>query len=141
MNLSYKIFESLPDEAREIRTTVFVVEQGFNEEFDTDDHHAIHIAVYDEHNAIGTSRIIYSKKHNCYCIGRVAVLKEYRMKNVGRYLMDITEKEIIKRYGHINIGVSSQMRVAKFYEKLGYLKTNDTYLDEGCPHIWMTKDL
>ena len=37
--------------------------------------------------------------------------------------------------------LSGQVRVAGFYEKLGYIKQGETYLDEGCPHIWMKKNL
>ena len=141
MNLTFKSFEKLPEDAKFIRTTVFVDEQGFVDEFDENDERAIHILMYLNKKVIGTSRIIYSKEHNCYVIGRFAILKEFRKQGYGKNLMDFTEKEIIKRYGHVQIGVSAQERVKDFYQKVGFSLTNEKYLDQDCPHVFMTKRL
>ena len=40
-----KAFDKLPQDSKNIRETVFVDEQGFNEEFDTVDNRAIHFVV------------------------------------------------------------------------------------------------
>ena len=103
MNISFKAYDSLPKEAVFIRTTVFVDEQGFREEFDVDDRNALHILMFDGDKAIGTCRVIYSKKHESITVGRVAVLKEYRGKNLGKAMMLFCEKEIVNRYGEIQI--------------------------------------
>lgn len=42
-----KIYNQLPDEAKEIRLEVFVKEQGFEEEFDDIDETAAHIVLFD----------------------------------------------------------------------------------------------
>ena len=42
-----KIYNQLPDEAKEIRLEVFVKEQGFEEEFDDIDKTAAHIVLFD----------------------------------------------------------------------------------------------
>lgn len=141
MNLRFEHFDVLPLDAKNIRETVFVKEQGFNEEFDISDKKAIHILMYLDDTPIGTARIIYSNKHNAYTIGRVAILKEYRHNHYGKKLMKYTEKIIVQKYGHIQIGVSSQERVSVFYSKLGYSETKERYLDENCPHVWMIKSL
>ena len=141
MNLITKIYENLPIEAKKIRIDVFVKEQGFNEEFDTYDKEAIHIVIFDNDKEVATSRVIYSKEHHSYLIGRVAVRKEYRNKQLGSLVMKAAEEEIIKRFGHIIIGVSAQERVASFYKKIGYIETKERYLDENCPHVWMIKQL
>ena len=141
MNISFKSFEKLPKEAKFIRTTVFVNEQGFVDEFDESDDKSIHILMYENSEAIGTCRILYSNEHNCYMIGRFAILKEYRGKNFGRKLMEFTEEEIVRRFGHIEIGVSSQERASEFYKKVGFACTNQRYLDQYCPHVFMVKRL
>ena len=41
------IYDTLPDEAAEIRRAVFVEEQGFHNEFDEIDKRAKHIVLYD----------------------------------------------------------------------------------------------
>ena len=42
--MEIKIYNQLPDEAKEIRLEVFVKEQGFEEEFDDIDETAAHIS-------------------------------------------------------------------------------------------------
>ena len=50
MNISFKTYDKLPDEAKEIRTTVFVLEQGFVDEFDESDDKSIHVVMFDNNN-------------------------------------------------------------------------------------------
>ena len=141
MNITYSISKTLPSEAKYIRQKVFVDEQGFVEEFDEDDNKAIHVVMYIDGLAIGTTRIIFSDLHNMFVIGRVAILKEYRKKGLGRLLMGKTEEVLINEYGHNLIGVSSQERVSGFYHSLGYEYTSEKYLDQDCPHVFMNKQL
>ena len=141
MNIKVKVYDSLPKEAKSIRITVFVDEQHFVDEFDESDNNAIHLVMFDNDLPIGTSRIIYSEKHKCLSIGRFAIIKTYRGKHLGSQLLIATEKEIFKRYGPVLVGVSSQERAAKFYEKQGYKLTGEKYLDQYCPHVWMEKRL
>ena len=100
-------FNKLPKDSIQIRTTVFVVEQGFREEFDTVDHVATHFVVYQNDKALGTARIYYSEEHKSYSLGRFAVLKEYRGQGVGAYLMNEIEQYIVEHFGHIVLGLSS----------------------------------
>ena len=72
MNIAFKVNTSLPEEAKNIRTTVFVDEQHFIDEFDESDDKAIHIVMFDDDLAIGTSRIIYSKEHKSLFISFTA---------------------------------------------------------------------
>ena len=141
MNITFKVFNKLPIEAKQIRETVFAIEQGFNEEFDTSDNNALHVVMYDNDNPIGTSRIIYSDKHRSYTIGRFAIIKNYRKLGLGRKLIEFTEKVIIEHYGHIEIGLGAQLRAEPFYRKMGYSLTDDRYLDENYPHVWMIKKI
>jgi len=133
----------LTEEERYIRETVFVFEQGFNEEFDTldNDNNCIHFLVYIEDKAVATARVFYNNEHSGYSIGRYAVLKEYRGKGIGAYLMKEIEKYLFDKYGHISVGLSSQKRAIGFYEKQGYKQIGEFYLDEGYPHIYMIKEL
>ena len=140
MNISFKIYDKLPLEAKEIRIVVFVKEQGFIDEFDESDNDAIHIVMFLNDIAIGTSRIIFSKEHDSYMIGRFTIIKEQRNKGFGTKLIEFTESEIIHRFGHIQIAVSAQERAIDFYKKMGYILTNETYLDQNYPHTLMIKN-
>jgi predicted GNAT family N-acyltransferase len=139
--MEFKSFTTLTENSIYIRKTVFIEEQHFNDEFDDKDNECIHVVMYDNNKAIGNTRIIYNEEHKCYAIGRVAILKEYRGLGLGKDILLYSEKEIIKHYGHVKIGVDAQKRVEEFYSKLGYIATNDEHLEEGCPHIWMIKKL
>ena len=141
MNITFKISNVLPVEAINIRNEVFVIEQGFVDEFDEDDDKAIHIVMFNNEKSIGTSRIIYSKVHNSVCIGRFAIIKDYRNLGLGRLMLLESEKEIIKKYGHVSVGVSAQEEAEAFYAKCGYTPTKERYLDQNHPHVWMVKNL
>lgn len=139
--LTIKTYNYLPKDAIKIRNEVFVNEQGFREEFDTIDNECIHFIVFDKDKAIATTRIYFSIQHDCYSIGRFAVLKSYRQKGVGTFMIKEVEKYMKEKYGSIVIGLSSQLRAIAFYEKRGYEKKGDMYLDENYPHVWMEKHI
>ena len=137
-----KIFVNiLPTDAVKIRTEVFVVEQGFKEEFDTVDNNCVHFLYYVDDKAIGVARIYNSLEHNMLSIGRFAILKEYRQKGYGRKLYESMERFILDKYGPTKVGLSSQDRAIKFYEALGFKQVGEPYLDENYPHIWMEKEI
>lgn len=140
MNKIETTFGPINDDVRRIREDVFIKEQGFQNEFDDIDEIAAHALLLIDSKPVATLRYFYSKEHQSYCIGRVAVRIEYRKYHLGSLLMRITETKM-KNEGISKIGLSAQVRVKKFYESLGYHETDSTYLDEGCPHVWMEKDL
>lgn len=138
--MEVKVFKKLSEEAKIIRTKVFMEEQGFENEFDEKDNCSIHIVLFDSSNPAATCRIYYSEERQCYVIGRLAVLKDYCGLSVGRKLLNVAEKEIRNRNGNI-AELSAQLRVIEFYKKNGYFSLEDIHIDEGCPHVWMRKEL
>ncbi len=139
--MKYKVIENFNEalNAKKIREKVFMEEQGFENEFDEIDQQAIHIELYDEDKAIGCARM-YSIYEDTYILGRIAILKEYRGKNYGSKILDVLEEECKKRNVK-KIELSAQVRASHFYEKNGYKKIGEEYLDEYCPHIRMVKKL
>lgn len=133
----------LSQDAINIRRDVFMVEQGYqeNDEFDDIDDLSIHFVVYKDNKAAATCRVFYDVDKKSYIIGRVAVLKEYRGLGLGAKLIIEVEKQIRDVDGG-TIMLSGQVRVQKFYEKLGFTTASESYLDEeNVPHIWMKKNL
>lgn len=135
-----KEYDYLPEEAKKIRSDVFVKEQGFVEEFDEIDKVAKHIVTYECEQPISTCRIYFDNQNQSFIIGRIAVIKEHRGKNIGAKMLKAAENCIIQNGGKSAM-LSAQVRVVEFYEKQGYTKYGDTYMDEDCPHIWMKKKL
>lgn len=126
--------------AKDIRLTVFVEEQGFEDEFDEIDDTAWHIEVWDRGLPVVVGRMFESEKPGIFTIGRIAVLKEFRQFNIGTSVMQALEKHA-RQLGAIVIELSAQCSAEGFYEKLGYLKHGEVYLDQFCPHIKMVKKL
>lgn len=139
--ITYKFFNYLPQEAINIRETVFVKEQGFHNEFDDIDKKAIHLIIYIDNKAVGNVRTFPDNTiSSTYIIGRLAVLKDYRQFHLGQKLMLLVEDKIKELHGK-KIMLSAQCQAQKFYEKLGYIASGNIYLDEHCPHIHMEKYL
>ena len=139
--MEIKKYTDLPDEAKRIRTEVFLDEQKFSMEFDEIDDIAAHLVLFDDNGAAaGVCRYFFSEEKNCCMIGRVAVDKAHRGQGLGSVIMLEAEK-LIREDGYSKIAVSAQCRVSPFYESLGYKKTGEEYLDEYCPHIMMVKEL
>lgn len=138
--MQYKIFDKLPEAAVNIRKTVFMDEQGFCDEFDETDQCAKHIIIFDGEIPVGTCRFFKDTEKEAYLIGRIAVLKQYRGKNFGAELLKIAEAQI-KRHGGRQILLHAQKQAAPFYNKQGYRTFGDPDFDEGCPHVWMKKEL
>ena len=94
---------------------------GFHNEFDEKDRISIHIVLFELSEPVATCRIYYSEERQCYVIGRLAVLMDYRGKDVGSKLIKAAEKEILDRNGKA-AELSAQVRALAFYEKNGYLR-------------------
>lgn len=131
-------YDSLPAQAREIREEVFMREQGFVDEFDLDDEKAIHVLAFDKDTAVATCR--FFKQDGFYLIGRIAVLKEYRGKGIGRDMLDFAERTV-GEFGGKEIRIHAQQNAENFYKKLGYRSMDIFDYEQDCKHVWMSKTI
>lgn len=83
---------------------------------------------------------ITGNEKNAFILGRLAVLKEYRGKNIGAQMLQKVEK-VVAQKGGTSISLHAQCRVQKFYEKCGYTVFGEVGEEEKCPHIWMSKQI
>ncbi len=130
-------WHSLQQHAQHIRELVFVLEQDIapEDEWDDQDPISTHFVVYDADQPIATARLL-SNDH----VGRVAVLKEYRSKGIGKLVM----QEIIalaKQQQRKELILSSQVHATQFYSGLGFAVQGESYLDCGIPHVDMVMTL
>lgn len=121
-------------EITSVRWAVFVEEQNVPEsiDFDGSDTDYIHVLAWDKNNRpVGTARI--NRKGR---IGRMAVLKDYRMQGIGtkmiQTLMDYGRKNSITDFH-----VSSQVTAVGFYEKMGFEPFGEEFIEAGIKHINM----
>lgn len=70
-------------------------------------------------------------------IGRVVVHKDYRKDGLGYELMSKSIHQIEKIYNTKTIKIGAQQYLIKFYESLGFVSTEDFYMEDGIPHVHM----
>ncbi len=138
--MNIKIYNYLHKDAAEIREQVFVEEQNFKEEFDDIDKSAMHLVMYEDDHPVGVCRFFAKEEPQVYTLGRIAVMPKYRGSGTGRRLVAEAEKAI-RELGGRKVILSAQVRAKGFYEKLGYLSEGESYFEEYCPHVKMSKKI
>ena len=102
-------------------------------EFDGLDEFCHHYLAKINELAIGTARIREEKK-GTFKIERMAILKEYRKKGVGRAIME----EILKHYLNLNkvnnLILNSQIEAKDFYKKFGFVEVGEEFIEANIIH-------
>ena len=123
---------------RAIRETVFIHEQGVPVELEWDglDSSCAHVLAWnDRGETIGTARMQRNGT-----IGRMAVLKDWRGRGVGRALLQ-TLLDLAVRQGLPRVTLSAQTHALGFYERAGFHVVGKPFMDAGIPHRKMLKEL
>ena len=121
--------------AFKIRDLVFCKEQKVSKkiEFDGLDEICDHYLAKINELPIGTARIREEKK-GTFKIERMAVLKEYRKKGVGKAII----KEILKNYSKLdkvnNLILNSQIGAKDFYKKFGFVEVGKEFVEANIKH-------
>ena len=119
---------------RMVRETVFIREQHVPVELEWDEFDAggLHLLAVDlAENPIATARLLPNG-----IIGRMAVLKEWRGRDVGSALLLRLLEEAGKRQIH-QITLSAQLHAIPFYVKFGFQIAGEEFMDAGIPHVRM----
>ena len=126
------------DEAFAIRKRVFQDEQGVPaaEEFDADDDRAIHLVAEADGAVVATGRIIFNPDYAK--VGRMAVLREWRRRGVGRALLE-RFIAIAAEHGAECIVLHAQVQAIPFYLALGFVVEGGEFLEAGIPHRRMIR--
>lgn len=121
--------------ARPVRERVFVEEQGVPLELEWDewDEPSEHAIAFDaQGRAVGTARLLPSG-----AIGRMAVLKDWRGRGVGRSLLEAV-LERARRRAMVRVTLHAQTHVAGFYRRFGFSERGEEFFEAGIPHVEMT---
>lgn len=127
-------------EAYLVRKRVFVNEQNVPEELEHDefDDTALHVICKVNRFVVGTGRVVFLGDEAT--VGRVAVLKSWRNKGIGKkimeFIIDIAKKREIK-----TLSANVQVDARDFYEALGFQPVGEFFLEAGIKHIKMMCDL
>lgn len=121
---------------RHVRQTVFIDEQAVPEpeEWDGRDADCTHLLAEDPHGQpIGTARFLAEGK-----LGRMAVVKAWRGRGVGRALL-ARLIEIAEGRGLTRLELDAQVQAIPFYEPLGFRAEGPVFDDAGIPHRKMVR--
>ncbi|WP_301107180.1 GNAT family N-acetyltransferase [Sporosarcina sp.] len=129
--------------AFEIRKEVFVKEQHVPledefDEFDTLDGLCEHILVYYNGQPAGTGRV--RLVDGVGKVERVCVLESFRSFGLGKVIIKALE-EITEEKGITRVKLHGQTHAEGFYIKLGYTTSSPVFMEDGIPHVLMTKEL
>lgn len=125
-----------------LRMHVFVHEQGVPPEIEMDARDAVcvHAIARDAAGAvIGTGRLLPSEQGSAR-IGRMAVYAAWRGKGVGEAMLRALTGAARDR-GDSEIVLHAQLHAAPFYDKHGYERVGEVYVEAGIPHITMRMPL
>jgi len=128
-------------EAFEVRRQVFVQEQGIAEDlvFDGRDSEAVHMVVKDDERVIGSARIQFLADNQAK-LERMAVLKHYRCKGIGREMLLFLDT-IWKDKQIQQVIIHAQLEVVPFYKSCGFHEVGLPFQEAGIKHIKMRKQL
>lgn len=146
MEFKIKLFNELTNEElyeiNKSRFEVFVEEQKITEqEFDDIDKVCYHLFATAHGRVVAYCRIIPEGiTYIQPSIGRVLVLKDYRKKALAEKMMKIALEFITENLKGSSIIISAQQYIVPLYEKLGFKKISDIYMEVSIPHVKMKRD-
>lgn len=124
-----------------IRSEVFGGEQQFFSAGieDLDDKDAIFVLAYEkdeqgEEIPVATGRLIFLEDR--FKIGRIAVRKEFRGKHYGDFVVRMLIDKAFSM-GAKEVFVGAQSHAIPFYEKIGFVKQEEEYWEDGIYHLMM----
>jgi ElaA protein len=125
----------------QLRNEIFVVEQECAyQDIDGKDFLALHIIGYKKNELVSYARCFPPGTYFSEAsIGRVLVKESFRGTNCGQSILKASIKAISTHYNTETIKISAQTYLRKFYESFGFKQEGREYLEDGIPHISMTK--
>lgn len=122
-----------------MRQDVFVLEQACPFlDIDGLDANCHHVCAFEGLELQAYARILPPElKYDEASIGRIVVAREKRSLGLGKKLMDFVISETEKLYPKMNIRMSAQLYLESYYQKFGFKRISEIYLDDGIPHVDM----
>lgn len=119
------------DKLRAVRRAVFIDEQHVPEELEWDDadDRAYHVLASDDEGVpIGTGRLQIDGR-----IGRMAVLREWRRRGVGKAIL-IALVDLARKEGCSVVRLHAQTHALAFYARQGFVAIGSEFEEAGIPH-------
>ena len=121
-----------------IRTDVFLIEQSVppQDEFDGSDEGQEHLLIYKDQTPIGAIRYTFDEERLVH-LSRICTLKQYRGFGYTKKALSFLIEMLLAKTNPLIFTLGAQVQALGFYEKLGFKKVGDVYLDANIPHFKM----
>ena len=126
----------------QLRNEVFIVEQNcVYKDLDGKDQSAWHLMAVEDDKLVAYTRILPpGVSYDNPAIGRVLTSSSKRRSGLGRELMKRSIEACEKIFGKTFITLSAQVYLRSFYESFHFIAVGEAYLDDGIPHIEMSRN-
>lgn len=136
---SYTVYAML-----QLRVDVFVVEQNCPyPELDNKDLHpqTRHILLKKGDKILAYARVLAPgvSYENSPALGRICVSQTARRLALGRGLMDKALDVASSCWPDLEIRISAQCYLQRFYESFGFIACSEPYLEDDIPHLEMAR--
>ena len=134
MKITTGSWEQLREQAQPIRFEVFVDEQKVPAEIELDemDPHCVHAVAYDDAGQpLATGRLLPDGH-----IGRMVVRKAGRGQGVGGAVLQALIAAARAR-GDAEVILNAQVHAEGFYQRHGFAREGEQFMEAGIPHITM----
>jgi ElaA protein len=144
MELIIKHFNELTTlelmEIYKLRNAVFVVEQDcIYQDIDGADPHCYHLWLQDQEGIQAYLRVLPQNiKYADASLGRVISVK--RRCGLATRLLQEGIALAREKFGAKRLVISAQEYACPVYEKVGFVRTDDKYLEDGIPHVRMVRE-
>ncbi len=123
-----------------LRVSVFVLEQScLYQELDDMDKNAFHLWFSDEEGISAYLRVLPQSVWGEVSIGRVISVK--RRQGLGSLILAEGIKTAKEKYGAKRIAIGAQLYAESFYEKAGFARASEEYVEDRITHIKMLLEL
>lgn len=144
LNWNFKPYSELSlnefHDAIALRMKVFIIEQNCTyQDLDGLDKECYHLLTTNQKNeVVGTARIIPpGLLYPAAGIGRIVLDESVRGGNHGHELMKQCMQFIFTTFGQVDMKLSAQKHLEKYYNQHGFLSTGKEYLEDEIPHVEM----
>jgi len=126
----------------QLRQDVFVIEQDcLYPDLDGKDLESRHLVGEVEGQVVATARLLPPGiSYEQVSLGRVVVHPSYRGTGLGKVLLEKTVAGAFKFFGPVDIRISAQCYLEKYYREFGFEVIGASYLEDGIPHYPMLRD-
>jgi len=99
----------------------------------------MHMAAYEDDQILGCCMLV-KEGDDTVRLRQMAVVNDVQGKGIGRALMQFAEN-LARDRGYKRITMHARKNAIGFYERLGYKKKGEEFMEITIPHIVMEKEL